>query len=188
MRLRANLILSLAGVLAAAAMPAAASTIDFGITYTTLSGTGCSISCISLPSNLLPPPYTFDFSLDSAQLATDGSYDISSFIGPYLFVDQPGASSTLTALAIVSGGIVTDATIAFSETYPVPLLDATAEIDYTASGGAFTNFSEISIVSTNLIGVYSIAELPPATVPEPATFAAAATGLALLLLRRKRRS
>jgi hypothetical protein len=188
MRLRANLILSLAGALAAAAMSAAASTIDFGITYTTLSGTGCSISCFSLPSNLLPPPYTFDFSLDSAQLAADGSYDISSFIDPLLFVDQPGASSTLTALAIVSGGIVTDATIAFSETYPVPLLNSTAEIDYNASGGAFTNLREVSIVSTDLTGVYSIAELPPATVPEPATFAVVATGLALLLLRRKRRS
>ena len=185
MRLRTNSILSLIGVLAAAALPAAAATINFEITYTTQSGTGCSISCISIPTSLLPPPYTRDFSLTPVQLATDGSYDISAFVGPTLIVNQPGASFTLTALAIVSGGTVTDATIAFSETYPVPLLNSTALIDVTASGGGFTDLREVDIVSTSLQGVYSIAELPPSPVPEPATFAVAATGLALLLLRRR---
>lgn len=187
MRLRANSVLTFIGVLAAVAMPAAAAPIDFAITYTTLSGEGCSVSCFSLPADLLPGPYSFEFSLTPAQLATDGSYDISTSIGPFLFVNQPGASSSLTALAIVSGGVVTDATVAFSETYPVPLLSSTALIDFTASGATFIDLSEVSIVSSTLEGVYTIAELPPAAAPEPATFAVAAVGLALLLLRRRSR-
>lgn len=187
MRLRASLLFCLAGVWAAIGVPAVASTIDFSVTYTTTSGQGCSVSCIPLPPDLLPAPYSIDFSLDSAQLAADGSYDISSFFEPVLFVDQPDASFTLTALAIVSGGVVTDATVSFSETYPVPLLSATALIDFAAGNSTFINLSEISVVSSTLQGVYTIAELPPATVPEPATCAMAAVGLALLALRRKRR-
>lgn len=185
MRLRANLVLTLLGILTAGAIPAAASTINFEITYTTQSGEGCSISCFSIPANLLPPPYTKDFSLTSAQLAADGSYDIFSFLGPTLILTQPGETFTLTALAIVAGGVVTDATIAFTENYPVPLLNSTALVAITASDGTFRDFREVSVVSTDLLGVYTIAELPASPTPEPATFAVAAVGLALLVVRRR---
>jgi hypothetical protein len=173
-----------AGILAVTTVSASAGTINFAITYTTQSGTGCSISCLSIPTSLLPAPYTKDFSLTTAQLGTNGSYDISTFIGPTLIAPEPGASVSVMAMAIVSGGLVTDAPITFSETYPVPLLSSTATINLTASGGSFTDFREVSIVSTNLQGVYSIAELPSTPIPEPGSSAAVATGLGLLVSAR----
>jgi len=169
-------------ILAAVTAPAFAGTINFAATYTTQSGYGCSISCISTPPQFLPGPFTGQFSLTSSQLGVDGSYDVSASLLSAFFRSEPGATSSLTALAIVTGGKVSDVTIDFTENFPVPVFSSTETITYTASGGSFMDSTVVSgVLSLTNRGVYSIAELPPAPIPEPASAGSLAIGLGLMI-------
>lgn len=181
-----------AGLLAVAAVSvlgsaqAIASPVAVQVDYLTTHGQSCLRAfCIAMP-----PGATFlkSFTIDSAQLATDGSYDVSSTLVP-VFVFPPGTSSSaLSVQAIVLGGAVSDLAIHFyaSGSVTVPILGTTYSSQaFDASGGTWSSSSSssssLSYGSGSAGGTYAVT-----TIPEPASLALAGFGLALLASRRRR--
>lgn len=130
------------------------------------------------------------FTLSSSQLATDGSYDVTSSLSPSFVV--PGWTvSGYTADAMVAGGAVTDLAINYSATAESTIVVSFSTSGFNASGGSWSRSDStvapgLSSNSDASSGTYTIRQLPAAT-PEPVSGALALSGTTLLfLLRRKR--
>jgi hypothetical protein len=183
-RLRWALVALAALVLKSA--QAEASPVLVQVDYLTTSGQNC-IRAFCFP---LTPGGTFQktFALDSAQIAIDGTYDVSASLAP-AFVFPPGTSSSaLSVLAVVLGGTVSDLGIHFyaSGSVTVPILGTTFSSQaFDALAGAWSSSSSssnsLSNSSGNAAGSYSIT-----VVPEPGTLALACFGLLGVALRSRR--
>lgn len=156
------------------------------VDYVTTSGQSC-IRAFCFP---ITPGGTFQktFELDSAQLAVDGSYDVSAALAP-AFVFPPGTSSSaLSVLAVVLGGTVSDLEVHFyaSGSVTVPILGTTYNSQaFDALAGDWSSSSSssnsLSNSSGNAAGSYGVT-----VVPEPGTLALACFGLLGVALRSRR--
>jgi hypothetical protein len=139
------------------------------------------------------------FSLDSSQLALDGSYSVASLVfvlpggwtqvgslSPAFPLFQPSppfvsTTQSLTADAIVSAGAVLDLSISFSDNiFSGP---ASAGASFSASGGTWSESSFLQLTgivsSDSASGTYTIARV--AQVPEPSSLVLLAGGLGWLV-------
>lgn len=148
-------------------------------------------SCVRAFCVAIAPGSTFQksFTIDSGQLAVDGSYDVSASLAPP-FVFPPGTSSSaLSVQAVVLGGAPTDLLIHFfangSNTNPI-LGTTFFSQAFDAAAGAWSDSSSgsnsLSNSSGNAAGSYTLR-----IVPEPASFVLASLGLLGLALRSRRR-
>jgi len=164
---------------------ALASPVGVQVDYLTTHGKSCIRAfCVDTP-----PGATFlkSFTIDSAQLAADGSYDVAPTLDP-AFVFPPGTSSSaLSVQAIVLAGAVSDLVIHFyaSGSVTVPILGTTYSSQaFDASGGTWSSSSSssnsLSYGSGSAGGTYALT-----VIPEPASVALAGFGLAVLASRRR---
>lgn len=147
-------------------------------------------SCVRSFCFPITPGATFakTFTIGSAQLAADGSYDVSATLAPE-FVIAPGTtSSAMSVQAVVAGGTVTDLLIHFdaSGSVTIPIIGTTySSQTFDASGGTWSSSSSssssLSYGSGSGGGTYIVT-----MVPEAASLALAGLGLALLALRARR--
>jgi len=164
---------------------ALASPVGVQVDYLTTHGKSCIRAfCVDTPSGAT---FLKSFTIDSAQLAADGSYDVAPTLDP-AFVFPPGTSSSaLSVQAIVLAGAVSDLVIHFyaSGSVTVPILGTTYSSQaFDASGGTWSSSSSssnsLSYGSGSAGGTYALT-----VIPEPASVALAGFGLAVLASRRR---
>ena len=160
---------------------------NYVVNYTITSDLICGPpGCTSfpLPDNTLFPPFSADFSLPAADLLNNGTYDVTlSYQNPYP-THSGGTVNTYVVDAIVSGKMVTDLTVDFDESYPVPPpIGGTGGQNFTASGGTFMYDNSFVEAGEVLGGTYTISALP---APEPTSLLLLGSGLIGCFLRRKR--
>ena len=192
---------------------AAASEIQFQVDY---SVTAAAVSCsqpgspLCNPSGLPFPPLTVGdtfqktFSLDSSQLAHDGSYSVAGLVfglggwaqmgslSPAFPLFQPAppivsTTQSLTVDAIVSAGAVSDLSIDFNDSASGG--PASSNESFHASGGTWSESSFFQLVgagpSDSASGAYTITQLT--SVPEPAPGWLIFVGLASAAIFKRRR-
>jgi len=190
-------------VFLAVAAEASAGPTTFQVDYTVQTAT----QCVAFPFPGFPPcspasvaaPPSQTFVLTSAQLLVDGPYDVSPALSPG-FIElpfQPGCpfgmclfTSSLSAMAIVSGNLLTDLTIAFSEGLSTDPRSNPLTFAYVlnASSGNWSFEKKIGppngLTTITAAGVYSIQQF--AAVPEPASLVLVVGGLFGLWIGRRR--
>lgn len=171
-----------------------AGTINYQADYLTVSGQNCTNSfCFPIT-----PGATFveAFTINSTQLGTDGSYDVTGSLNPTLPI--PGwTTSTFIADAVVSGGAVTDLVLNFTANVSSsnPITGSTFQnTSFQASGGnwstngSFVNTGLETSGSNNAAGTYTVLATP-VTTPEPGSVGLVVAGALLMpLVRRKLRT
>lgn len=195
-------ILAAAAVLVVCfAHTAHAAPITFEVDYITKFSEHCGFgkACIISFSG---PQFTKTFTLEPAQLAVDGVYDVSASLDPDLvFTAPPDATVTLTmeVLALVNDEHVIDFVIHFLETAEEPVLfgpTVTTSLLGAESGIWSSKLSEIGSLgegfSDTAFGTYTARQLPvtepgPEPVPEPGTLLLVSGGGLLAGLRASRR-
>ena len=181
-----------------AAMTASATTLTYQVNFTSDTVTNCFIIC---PASPLPAgghdSWSASFQLDSSDLATDGSYDVtSSFTSARIFF-PPGPLLDLTTSgtvdALVSGGVVTDlVTTNFQASYEEQIPQYMVLINFKSGGGYFRLDQNVTLIHTDISAedgyntANSIAYRIAAVTPEPASCMLLLVGAASCLLRRKR--
>jgi len=159
-----------------ASLVATAGTLTYQVNFT--SNTlipDCGIVC---PPSPLPPgmsdSWSASFQLNSADLAVNGLYDVtSSFTSTKIFF--PGTIQSLvtngSVQAQVTGGSVTDLVSAYQVSYGSSSFDFPVIIGFVSGGGAFRLDTNYTVIKTNISaedGTFAIVA-PTATTPEPAT-------------------
>lgn len=188
MRLAATLVL----LVLVLGIAAGATTNTFNINYTPTNGQIClTVGCF--PS--VGSPFSSQFQLTSAQLASDGTYDITSSLSQFTaYAPGPGVTMSLTADAIVSGGSVSAINISFDWLYEntnpftgtvIDTQDFTGHTDGTwrSDSSAYSSLGP-STSSSWYTGTYTISEVVPA--PEPASLVLLGCGALALVSFRKR--
>jgi hypothetical protein len=166
----------------------APASIEFESDFVATSGTACSISCMGIPTSLLPT-FQETFTLTPVQLSTDGSYDVSGTLSPSLLAQLPSPPFTnvFSADAVVSGGTVTDLQISLSSQGTVSSILGNIFKTETlnSSGGSWTeNIAASGAISTSAMysGYYTIQ-----AVPEPSAWTLLIAGLCpIMVVLRKR--
>jgi hypothetical protein len=178
-------------LLMCSAQAAHASAITFEVQYTTLFNQTClsHTGCFTLPNT----PFTRTFTLDAAQLAIDGVYDVTASLDPSpIFTPAPGATFTisLVADAIVSAEHVIDLVIHFLETteqnvgFGSPIQTTSS---FEASSGTWSRATSTSDPfglggTSRASGTYIVQQVP---VPEPGTLLLILGGGLLARLRTR---
>lgn len=184
-------LLLLAFTLGAGALNAG--TLTFEANYVTNSESFCfSLGCFSQTPGT--PTFRWTFALDAAQLAVDGSYDVSASLSPSPFdtVSSPDTEThTLAANAVVLGGTVTDLDLHFHQDESLVSISKSVQFDGTSGSWNKSLAADSSSIHKGGLlldsGTFTIEELPAAS-PEPGSLALLAGGLVLgLALRRRKR-
>jgi len=172
----------------------------FEIDYIPLSGHVCPLPSICLPVNLpplnipLPSPFSAFFTLTSAQLNTDGTYDISSSLDQFnsrnfgipLFSHQ-----NLVATATTLNGAVTDVDISYGDQEFTQNPLNFDNLSFTASAGTWQEVHSLGldppVEDYDYAGTYSIRQIVPVfTAPEPTSITLLVFGaLTIILLMGK---
>lgn len=176
-----------------------ADTINFDVNYTgagndCTSSQGSPFSCTAVTESFIGT-----FSLTSAQLGTDGSWDVSSSLNITApFDGQPlsispgstlgGVPDPATATAITSAGLVTDLVVSFSPVFsqsgPVSIFlsynlnakdNAYTIADDSRTSVSFPSGGVEGEETRNTSGTYTISEV--ITTPEPASIVLFLSGL-----------
>lgn len=178
-----------------------AAPVTFKVDYITLRSEFClsGKACIDSFSG---PPFAKTFTLEPAQLAVDGVYDVSASLDPDLtFTPAPDATVTLImeVLALVNDEHVVDLVIHFMETATEPgtfIPTVTTSVFAAESGTWSSRFSEAGSLgegfSDTAFGTYTVRQLPvtepvPEPVPEPGTPLLVSGGGRLAAFRARRR-
>ena len=156
-----------------------AAPITFEVDYITKMSEHCLIGKACIPS-FSGPEFTKTFTLEPAQLAVDGVYDVSASLDPDLvFTGPPDATVTLTmeVLALVNDHHVVDLVIHFLETAEEPGLffpPVTTSLFAAESGTWSSKWSVVGSLgdgfSDTAFGTYTVRQLPvevPVAIPEP---------------------
>ena len=157
---------------------APAATLTFNINYLETFNRTCSVA-FGCTGGAVNNPFLGTFTLESAQLQTDGNYDVSPSINVPRFeipTQFPQFQiQSYSATAIVLGSVVTDVTL-------VETSGGLISVSTTQSGGSYSRFLGFFKGSGEQRGTYTISQVQ---VPEPGTFALVAGSL--LVLRRLRK-
>ena len=149
---------------------AVADPLTYQVDFSSSTLTSCFIVC---PPSPLPPgqndAFSATFQLDSADLATDGSYDVTStFASPRIFINPPLTDLTETGTidAVVSGGKVTDLTASWSAEY---FFDSMFEVlaNLQAGSGDFRLTLAEKVIHTGTTGEGGTFTIAQAQTPEP---------------------
>ena len=184
------------------ARTAHAAPITFEVDYLTKKSEHCLSGKACIPS-FDEQHSTKTFTLDPAQLAVDGVYDVSASLNPDLvFTAPPEATVTLTmeVLAFVNDQNVLDLVIHFLEESSEPGLfhPRVTTSTFVAESGTWSSIWSQSGpfgddgFSDTAFGTYTVRQLPgteplPEPVPEPGTLLLVAGGSLLASSRAKRR-
>ena len=177
-------------LLALAAGQATAGTITFEVDYLTLTSEICSPTCFQLGGG---DTFAQTFTLDSTQLAVDGSYDVGASLSPG-FLPSGWSVDSNTATAQVAGGTVTDLILNLSASIQAtgPVGTTFQSASFSESAGQWSQFGSVFVSgidvseTTSSTGLYTIQQL---ATPEPAGGVPAAAGFGLIAaIRRLRRA
>lgn len=181
-----------------ATLSTSATNLTYQANFTSNTVTDCFIIC---PGSPLPvgghDSWSATFQLDSADLGTNGLYDVtSSFTSTRIFF-PPGpllnVTTSGTVDAVVSGGAVSDlVTTNFQASYEEQIPQYMVFINFKAGGGYFRLDQNVTLIHTDISAEdgYSTSNSPAysiaAVTPEPASFLLLLVGGTSCLLRRKR--